>query len=43
MHKVTLLRSRITKLEEVNDRLSKRWRVKKTRLQKGGLLSVEEA
>ena len=43
MHKVTLLRSRITKLEEVNERLSKCQRVKKTRLQKGGSLSVEEA
>jgi hypothetical protein len=43
MHEVTLLRSRITELEEVNDRLSKRRRVKKTRLQKGGSLSVEEA
>ena len=43
MHKVTLLQSRITKLEEVNKRLSKRRRVKKTKLQKGGLLLVEEA
>ena len=42
MYEVTLLWSRITELEEVNERLSKRQRVKKTRLQKGGLLSVEE-
>jgi hypothetical protein len=32
MHKVTLLQPRITELEEVNERLSKRRRVKKTRL-----------
>jgi DDE superfamily endonuclease len=43
MHEVTLLRSRIAELEEANERLSKRRRTKKTRLQKGGSLSVEEA
>jgi hypothetical protein len=43
MHKVALLRSRITKLEEANERLSKRCKAKKTRLQKGGSLSVQEA
>ena len=43
MHEVALLRSRITELEEANERLSKRRRAKKTRLQKGGSLSVQEA
>jgi hypothetical protein len=43
MHEVALLRSRITELEEANERLSKRRRRKKTRLQKGGSLSVQEA
>jgi hypothetical protein len=43
MHKVTLLQSRITELEEVNEKLSKYQRVKKTRLQKGESLSVEKA
>ena len=43
MHKVALLRSRITELEEANEKLSKRCKAKKTRLQKGGSLSVEEA
>ena len=42
MYKVALLRSRITELEEANERLSKRRKAKKTRLQKGGLLSVQE-
>ena len=43
MHEVALLRSRISELEEANKRLSKRRRLKKTRLQKGGSLSVQEA
>jgi len=43
MHEVALLQSRITELEEANERLSKRRKVKKTRLQKGGSLSVEQA
>ena len=43
MHEVALLRSRITELEEANERLSKRHKAKKTRLQKGGSLSVQEA
>ena len=43
MHEVALLRSRITELEEANERLSKRCKAKKTRLQKGGSLSVQEA
>ena len=43
MYKVALLRSRITELEEANERLSKRRKAKKTRLQKGGSLSVQEA
>jgi hypothetical protein len=38
-----LLRSQITELEEANEKLSKYRRVKKTRLQNGGLLSVQEA
>jgi len=37
------LRSRITELEEANERLSKRCKAKKTRLQKRGSLSVQEA
>jgi hypothetical protein len=43
IHEVALLRSRITELEEANERLSKRRKAKKTRLQKGGSLSVQEA
>ena len=43
MYEVALLRSRITELEEANERLSKRRKLKKTRLQKGGSLSVQEA
>jgi hypothetical protein len=43
MHEVALLRSRIHELEETNDRLSKRRKTKKTRLQKGGSLSAQEA
>ena len=43
MYKVALLRSQITELKEANKRLSKRRKLKKTRLQKGGSLSVQEA
>jgi hypothetical protein len=43
MHEVALLCSRITELEEANERLSKHRNLKKTRLQKGGSLSVQEA
>ena len=43
MHEVALLRSRITELEETNERLSKRRKAKRTRLQKGGSLSVQGA
>ena len=43
MHKVALLRSRITELESANERLSKRQRLKKKRLKKRGSLSVGEA
>jgi hypothetical protein len=43
MHEVALLRSRITELESANERLSKRQRLKKKRLQAGGSLSVGEA
>jgi hypothetical protein len=43
IYEVALLRSHIRELEETNDRLSKRYKIKKTRLQKGGSLSVQEA
>ena len=43
IHEVALLQSQITELEEANKRLSKRRKLKKTRLQKGGSLSIEEA
>ena len=43
MHKVALLRARVTKLESANERLSKRRRLKKKRLQARGSLSVQEA
>ena len=43
MHEVALLRSRIAELEEANERLSKRRKAKRTRLQKGRSLSVQEA
>jgi hypothetical protein len=43
IHEVALLRLQITELEEANERLSKRRKAKKTRLQKGGSLSVQEA
>jgi hypothetical protein len=43
MHEVALLRARVTELESANERLSKRQRLKKRRLQAGGSLSVQEA
>jgi hypothetical protein len=43
MHEVALLRARVTELESANERLSKRRRLKKKRLQAGGSLSVQEA
>jgi hypothetical protein len=43
MHEVALLRARVTELESTNERLSKRQRLKKRRLQAGGSVSVQEA
>jgi hypothetical protein len=43
MHEVALLRARVTELESANERLSKRQRLKKKRLQAGGSMSVQEA
>jgi hypothetical protein len=43
MHEVALLRARNTELELANERLSKRQRLKKKRLQPGGSISVQEA
>jgi len=43
IHEVALLRTRVTELESANERLSKRQRLKKKRLQAGGSLSVQEA
>jgi hypothetical protein len=43
MYKVALLRGRVTELESANERLSKRRRLKRARLQAGGSVSVQEA
>jgi hypothetical protein len=43
MHEVALLRARVTELESANERLSKRKRLKRARLQAGGSVSVQEA
>jgi hypothetical protein len=43
IHEVALLRARVTELESANERLSKRQRLKKKRLQLGGSISVQEA
>lgn len=43
MHEVALLRARVTELESTNERLSKRRRLKKRRLQARGSVSVQEA
>jgi hypothetical protein len=43
MHEVTLLRSELRNLRDANEILSRRRRIKRTRLQKGGVMTVEEA
>jgi len=43
MHEVALLRAQVCGLKAANEELSKRRRAKKTRLRKGGSLSVQEA
>jgi len=42
-HEMTLLRERVRSLEKANQALSKRRRAKRTRIQAGGSLSVEDA
>ncbi|KAH7471795.1 hypothetical protein FOMA001_g13366 [Fusarium oxysporum f. sp. matthiolae] len=42
MHKVALLEARVQDLEQANEILSRRRRAKRTRLQKGGVMTVEE-
>jgi cell division protein FtsB len=42
MHEVTLLRAKVQDLEQANEILSRRRRAKRTRLQKGGAMTVEE-
>ncbi|KAH7459257.1 hypothetical protein FOMA001_g20090 [Fusarium oxysporum f. sp. matthiolae] len=42
MYEVSLLRSRVQDLERANGILSRRRRAKRTRLQKGGVMTVEE-
>jgi hypothetical protein len=43
MHEVVLLRDQVRNLEEANKILSRRRRQKRTRLQKGGAITVQEA
>jgi hypothetical protein len=43
MHEVTLLRAQVRNLQQANEILSRRRRAKKTRLQKGGAMTVQEA
>jgi hypothetical protein len=43
MHKVILLRDQVRNLEEANKILSRRRRQKRTRLQKGGAITIQEA
>jgi hypothetical protein len=43
MYEVTLLRNEIQNLRDANEILSRRRRAKRTRLQKGGTMTVEEA
>jgi hypothetical protein len=43
MHEVVLLRSELRNLRDANEILSRRRRAKRTRLQKGGAMTVQEA
>jgi len=43
MHKVTLLRAELRNLRDANEILSRRRRAKRTRLQKGGTMTIQEA
>jgi len=43
MHKVALLRSEVSSLRKANEALSKRQRAKRTRIQLGGLLTLQDA
>jgi hypothetical protein len=43
MHEVVLLRDQVRNLEEANRILSRRRRAKRTRLQKGGSITVQDA
>jgi hypothetical protein len=43
MHENTLLRAQVRDLQQANETLSQRRRAKRTRLQKGGVLTVKKA
>ena len=43
MHQMVLMKDRVSQLENANRTLSKRRRVKKTRLREGGTLTIEDA
>jgi hypothetical protein len=43
MHQVALLRSEVSSLRKANEALSKRRRAKRTRMQLGGSLTVQDA
>ncbi len=43
MHQVTLLRTEVSSLRKANEALSKRRRAKKTRVQLGGSITVQDA
>ena len=43
MHEVALLRSEVSSLRKANEALSKRRRAKRTRIQLGGSLAVQDA
>lgn len=42
MHEMALLRAEVQDLRQANETLSRRRRAKRTRLQKGGAMTVEE-
>jgi hypothetical protein len=43
MHELALLRAEVRDLQQANETLSRRWRAKRRRLQKGGVMTVGEA
>ena len=42
MHRVAILESEVSSLQKANEALSKRWRAKRTRVQLGGSLAIQD-